>query len=63
MKIAIYLFSILLVGCVSHDQIIRDPIFPDEKNYLICRHDGQEEYLMQDPLFEEEDNWLIYRED
>jgi len=58
MKIVIYLFSFLIVGCVAtHDQIIRDPIF--EENYLIYRSDNKQEYLINDPLFDEKANYLL----
>ena len=64
MKKLILLLAMLLMACVTgKKEIIRDPIFHDQQNYIVFGGDGKEAYIMRDPIFADEQNYIIYRED
>ena len=53
--------ALLLISCgSSKKQVIRDPIFHDQQNFIVFGEDGKESYIMRDPIFSDQQNYLIF---
>ena len=60
-KLILLLAATPLISCgAGKKEVVRDPIFHDQQNFIVFGEDGKESYIMRDPIFSDQQNYLIF---